>query len=211
MEFLTPFLFSLFNRLRGHINYFGISSRILFDCIMGLVIGIGFVNLAGIEWYWSLLFIISFWAGETPQTGKWIGILVSRRHLQGSGASGFFYQLINIPTEWICKEEDDFYQYACIGLAFRGFLWWAIALLPAFILSNSVTVSIGLAISTTMMSIAFPLSFHIIFRPEGKSLPHIKWLTNKEDTWTELNWAYGELVYGFLFGLVLAVTYYLLS
>ena len=213
---LVPFLFMVFNRLRGHVNYDilqGISSRVLFNLIMGLIIGVGFIHLIDISWYWAILFPLSFWAGETPQTGKWIGYLVERRFLSHNDDNrGFFHDLIHIPANAIFNEETNYYKYAFLGLAIRGLIWFGVAMLPAIILNNILSdynlgINIALIVSIILMGVGFPFSFYISFRPENKMFPYIKYLTGNTCTWTELNWAYGELVYGFIFGLILSVSY----
>lgn len=187
---LTPFIFSLLNRVRGGLlKVKGISAFIAAGFLSAFIFAVTLNHWA------ASAFFVAYIAGESFGWGKWLVVLprtltqeeynTSPWIARDDGKNNGIHQLANA----LFAEHKNYYKYAITALMFRGTLW----MLPVFFalgVTNAIPVwSIALA---GILGGAFPYCYLL----GVKLYPTHYWST-------------GEWIFGFLFGLVLAPLLYI--
>jgi len=191
---IVTFLFALCNRVRGADWYFvGLPLSGLAKALTGFLIAFSILGWRmGTVWH-GILLAFFYWFGTIYGWGPWIGAIVDRKPRELPADAGPDMVLI----DWIASRFTRSYLvYSYAALMIRAALLWVfvfgwIAFQFGGILENGIRF--------TMLCIMFPVSFTIGRTLNGVSLPP---LVKKSPRKGEMAWAWGELVYGLITGVV---------
>lgn len=177
----------ILNRYRGTGDIFAIGSLkitgvMLYAAYLGLLIG--FLS----EWYYGLLVVGLFLAGESYAWGTWISFLCypenHEKEYDSKVGRGFPY--IHYIANSITNQYKDYKLYCEVALAIRGLFWWIpIILLLSYV--NLIPIWF-IFVSALGLSLGFPVACYLstIWNFEYTS----KFISIKG------NWEKQEIIYG---------------
>ena len=185
----------LLNRLRGtgdvlRVGGFRVTGIMLYALYLMVV-----VTMIS-EWYYGLVFVVLFVAGESYAWGKWIGYLVDyedEHSPEYDSKVGKSVPYIHYIANAIVSERVNYKRYCQVALAIRGFVWFApmYAVLWYAELINWIEV----AVISIMLAVGFPIAAYA-----GRN-----WDYNARFGVLEFKrgWENQEVVYGLIQGMCL--------
>ena len=163
------------------------------------------------SWLVFIFITISYWFGESWGWGKWLGGLITFRVCKMENVDPWenwalqksFNQVdrglgIHYIANFFFKHNKEEYEKYCwLALAIRGFFWWVLVFASMYYFN--VISLLSFTMSSIIIGICFPLSIEIAV----KLLNFYK----KEGSIGDRIWAFSELIYGFLHGLIFFIVF----
>lgn len=186
---------AVLNRLRGigdvlRVGNFRVTGIMLYALYLMIV-----VTMLS-EWYYGLMFVVLFVAGESYAWGKWIGYLVDyedKHSPEYDSKVGKSFPYIHYIANAIVSERVNYKRYCQVALALRGFVWFA----PMYALLGYAGVInwIEVAVISIVLAVGFPIAAYV-----GRN-----WDYNARFGVLEFKrgWENQEIVYGLIQGLCL--------
>lgn len=197
--FALPFLSAFINRLRGggFLSLSGGSAYIAAAILTALIFGITLNPIV------AGAFLVAYVLGESFGWGKWLAAipfwndksftqemynsgqvkasnipLIERKDGKNNG--------IHLIANLISKETEDFRSYSWWALVIRGIFWWGPVL--AALTATGAIHFVSAILGTIVLGFAFPILYQFSYK-----------------MFTEEYWGRGEMMYGFVQGLILSI------
>jgi hypothetical protein len=184
MIYLTPFLFSLFNRIRGGLLGTKGASGPIAAVLMG-----GWLWLLTQSTTAAISFAVAYALGEAPGWGKWLVGVTKQMTQEQYNTSDYIkredapYLPIHKWANGIAPEGEHYQRYAFVALIIRAAIWWV---LPLTVLVATGVGNWWAVPALPVLAIIMPTTYYLVAKAT--------------DT---MNWSLSEWIYGFIVGLVI--------